>query len=158
MSLPNLIIRSAYDSDAQDLQRVFEAAVIIGCRAHYNELQLQAWISMAQQRRNWRDMVENDQVWVALCDGSMVGFIVLQDQGYIDMLFVHPEIQGRGIARQLYATAEQFALRRGDGRLHVQASISAQPFFTKQGFAVINDQLVQVFDQQLRNFVMEKYP
>ena len=44
--------------------------------------------------------------WIAEVDGQAVGFTDLTADGLLDMMFVHPQFQGRGIASRLLQEVE----------------------------------------------------
>ncbi|GAL15298.1 putative acetyltransferase [Vibrio astriarenae] len=51
---------------------------------------------------------------------------------------------------------EQQAKQRGISRLYSHVSITARPFYERMGFTVIKEQLIEVRQHHLKNFVMEK--
>ncbi len=85
-----------------------------------------------------------------------MGFSDLTGDGCLDMMFVHPEFQGRGVASRLLSRVELEALRLGFKRIHTEASRTARPFFERKGFRVIARQTVEKRGQSLENFRMEK--
>ena len=94
--------------------------------------------------------------WVAEIDGRIAGFTDLEPDGHVDMMYVHPDFKGRGVATALMATVEEAAAAQKLGRLYTEASITAKPFFEKKGFRVIAPQIVHVRGQDLVNYRMEK--
>ena len=85
-----------------------------------------------------------------------MGFSDLTGDGCLDMMFVHPEFQGLGIASLLLSRVEQQALKLGFKRIYTEASRTARPFFERKGFRVIARQTVEKRGQSLENFLMEK--
>ena len=94
--------------------------------------------------------------WVARLGGAVVGFTDLETDGHLDMMFVHPARQGRGIASQLLATVEAAARADSLARIFTEASITARPFFERRGFRLIAAQTVAIRGHALTNFRMEK--
>ena len=80
----------------------------------------------------------------------------LAESGYIDLAFIRPSSQGTGIFRKLYESIEKLAMQNGIRRLWVHASLMAQPAFTAMGFSITKKEVVQVGDQSLDRFEMEK--
>ena len=66
----------------------------------------------------------------------MVGFSDLTDDGVLDMLFVHPDAGGQGVARMLVEAVLGEARRRGLARVSTHASRTARPAFERLGFVV----------------------
>ena len=85
-----------------------------------------------------------------------MGFSDLTGDGCLDMMFVHPEFQGLGIASLLLSRVEEQALKLGFKRIYTEASRTARPFFERKGFRVIARQTVEKRGQSLENFLMEK--
>ncbi|TCM77095.1 putative acetyltransferase [Rhizobium sp. BK068] len=80
-----------------------------------------------------------------------VGFTDLVPDGYLDMMFVHPEYQGLGVASLLLDQVEQKARELGLDRIHTEASITARPFFERRGFRVLKGQQVEKRGETLSN-------
>ena len=64
---------------------------------------------------------------------------------------------GRGVGSRLYLAVEQVARKRGLGRIFTEASITARPFFERQGFRVVGEQAVVRRGVRPATFAMEKY-
>jgi putative acetyltransferase len=143
--------------DAADLDAVI--AVFLGAireiaARDYSPAEIDAW---AQADRNvWASRRLDRPTWVAVQDRAIVGFSDLEPDGHLDMMFVHPAWQGRGIASLLLSTIETSALTQGLPRLFTEASVTARPFFERRGFRVVTAQRVHVHGQVLTNYRMVK--
>jgi putative acetyltransferase len=122
----------------------------------YSQQQVMAWAPDQIDARQWTHRFDNKVVWVADLDGAPVGFVDVARDGLIDMLYVHADHQGRGIASQLLRTVEASARTRGLLRLFTEASITARPFFEHRGFRVIAPQRVMRWAQEFLNYRMDK--
>lgn len=73
---------------------------------------------------------------VAVQGERVVGFSDLTDDGVLDMLFVHPDVGGQGVARLLVGAVPAEARRRGVSRVVTHASRTARAAFERLGFVV----------------------
>lgn len=71
-------------------------------------------------------------------------------------LFVHKDFCHQGIATSLYKYLEAYARERGAKRLTSEVSITAKPFFEKQGFQVDEEQKRKANQMRLTNYKMSK--
>ena len=76
--------------------------------------------------------------------------------GYIDQLFVAPAAAGQGGGSALLQAIEARARELEIDRLHSHVSLTAQPLFTRHGFAIKAEQTVIVAGVELRNARMVK--
>ncbi|WP_318643721.1 GNAT family N-acetyltransferase [Bifidobacterium platyrrhinorum] len=83
-----------------------------------------------------------------------MGFIDVDDAGYIDMLFVDPAYGRMGVATSLLTRVGRFAAAHGIGRLTVHASITARPFFTRRGFRTIETRHPTIGTVSFVNYLM----
>ena len=105
----------------------------------------------------WKLKFESAEVVVAEVAAVIVGFCSWEASGYLDFLCVHHAHQRQGIAQSLYNTCERRMREIGLQRIYTQASVTAQPFFIRQGFTLVKHQLVHVRGVDLPNAVMEKF-
>lgn len=152
----DITIREYRDEDCATLIDLFRGSVRLVARRDYNERQILAWAPDDIDAELFARKRSAKPTWIAEIDGQIVGFTDLEPDGHIDMLFVHAEHQGQGVARTLLAHVENFAKCRGMHRLYTEASITARPVFERKGFKVIIEQTVIVRDVPLTNFRMEK--
>ena len=89
-------------------------------------------------------------------EGVIVGFGSVNDDGYMHTLFVHKDFQHQGVATSLYKHLEAYARERGAKRLTSEVSITAKPFFEKQGFQVDEEQKRKANQMCLTNYKMSK--
>lgn len=73
---------------------------------------------------------------VAEEDGRILGFTTLDGEppkGALGMMFVEPDIIGRGVGRRLFAHTMDEARRLGFTRLTIDADPNAEPFYRAMG-------------------------
>lgn len=140
------------------LQQVFKASVRGTCTGDYTSEQIDAWIEKADLQR-WRDLLDSSLQFFAaeyVPTGEVVGFTSVDCTGYLHSMFVHPAHQHRGVAGFLIRAAEEFAMKHKAVALDAEVSITARPFFEKQGFRMKCAQTVDVSGVEMDNFVMQK--
>jgi len=74
----------------------------------------------------------------------------------VDMLYVHPDFERRGVARALLEHLEKVARGFNYRRLYTEASITARPVFEALGFRVTVPQSVTLRGEAMTNYRMEK--
>ena len=149
-------IRPYRPADAAPLLAVFQDSVCRSAHEHYSSAQLAAWAPDQTDLRAWADRRASHPTWVAEAEGEAIGFIDLESDGHLDMLYVKAAFQGRGVASALLETVLSAARVQGLGRIFTEASLTAQPFFARHGFQVLGEQMVERHGQKLVNVRMEK--
>ena len=89
-------------------------------------------------------------------DGTLIGFAELENNDHIDMVYVAPEAARQGVATALLQALERHAREIGIGRLFVEASETALPFFTRMGFGTPRRRELERDGVKLHNYAMEK--
>lgn len=115
---------------------VFFHAVREGTSEFYTENQREAWAPRETPSSGTPDKLLDQWCWVARTDDRVVGFFSMRPDGLLDMAVVLPEVQGQGVADQLYDALLSRAEREGVAGLTVKASHLARRFFTKHGWQV----------------------
>lgn len=152
----SITLRACRPDDLPALTRLFRETIHAVNRRDYTAEQLAAWAPARTDLGRWRQKFAAETVVVAELDNQPVGFCSWTPDGYLDFLYVHRTHQRKGVATVLYAEAERVLRTKGLRRIHTQASITAQPFFARQGFKVVKHQTVRVRGVDLPNAVMEK--
>lgn len=146
----------AYDpGDAQATIDIFLRAIREVASKDYNPAQIAAW-ARVDEAEDWAQHRASRPTWLAMDGPAPIGFTDLKADGCMDMMFVAPDYQGRGVASLLLATVESAARKQGFQRIFTEASLTARPFFERKGFVVVAAQKVEKRGQTLANFLMEK--
>lgn len=74
---------------------------------------------------------------VVECGGRMVATGTLTGAGEIKRVYVHPDIQGRGLGRRIMAELERRGRQRGLARVFLHASLVARPFYEALGYRLL---------------------
>jgi putative acetyltransferase len=149
-------IRDYKHDDAVTIVRLFYDTIHSVNLRDYSTEQVQAWAPETPNPETWHNRMIAHHTLVAEQNGDLVGFAELEPEGHVDMLYCRSDILGRGVGRRLYAALEAKAIAMGFSRVSADVSITAQPFFTRCGFHVIQQQTVIRRGISLTNFKMEK--
>ncbi|WP_147110246.1 GNAT family N-acetyltransferase [Tateyamaria sp. syn59] len=149
-----LVLREMIAGEADALGRVMFRAIREGPSA-YTEAQRAAWCAAPHAGEAWARKLAAQDVVVAEAQGAPVGFVT-RVGAYVDLAFVLPEWQGRGVFSALCARTEHDARAAGLHRLRVHASLMAQPAFAARGFRLIRHETVERHGQTSDRAEMEK--
>ena len=147
-------IRDYDPGDLDGVIRVFVDAIRLVARKDYNPDQIAAW--SAVDRDEWARWRLTRPTFVAEVDGEIIGFSDLENDGHLDMMFVAPHQQRRGVSKALLARVERQARMLGLTFVYAEASKTARPFFESQGFAVTGPVTIEEGGQVFDLFAVEK--
>lgn len=149
-------LRPYRPGDCPALAALFYETVHTVNAAHYTPAQLDAWApACGPDLAAWDKSFRAHRTLVAELDGRLAGFGDLDPAaGYLDRLYVHKDLQGRGVATALCNALEEAAA----GPVVTHASVTARPFFARRGYRVLRAQQVERRGVTLANYVMEKAP
>lgn len=145
-------IRNYNSADCDEIAKLFYDTVHSVNAKDYSKEQLDAWATGHIVLENWNRAFFSNRTFVAEHDGKIIGFGDIDTKGYLDMLYVHKDFQGKGTATALCEKLEESA----DGKITTHASITAKAFFEKRGYKTVREQQVERNGILLTNFVMEK--
>jgi putative acetyltransferase len=149
-------LRLATRADLDAIIALFLDTVQSVNAADYSPTQIEAWSAAADGLDRWRRRIESQHFLLAESAGELVGFASVTPTGHLDVLFVHKDHERAGIASQLYTAIETWALSQGNTELTSDVSLTAKPFFLRQGFEVLAQQTVKIEGVSLTNFRMRK--
>ena len=149
--IQKITIRKYQETDCETISALFYDTIHAVNAKDYNEEQLYAWAKDVKQLQNRRSDLSQQNTLIAEINGITVGFGSITKSGCLDLLFVRKNFQGQGIA-----TALCDELEKGFSTVKTYASVTALPFFTKRGYAVIKEQEVKRFGIKLKNYEMQK--
>jgi putative acetyltransferase len=138
------------------LAEIFRASIEELTGEDYSTAQQEAWASAADDEEEFGNRLAGALTLVATVEGQPVGFASLKGGDAVDMLYVHPEAAGQGVATMLYGALEKLAQGRGATRLTTDASDTALPFFERRGFQAQRRNTVVRAGEWLANTTMEK--
>lgn len=133
------VIRPFRPEDAVATHGVFRRAVHEGTLSRYSAEERAAWLPDDTMPPGWGDWLERHFTVVADRSGDILGFMMLERDGYLNMAYVLPSEMGKGTADSLYAAVLTEARLIGLGRLTTLASRFAIGFFTRHGWRIAPD-------------------
>ncbi len=147
------MIRRYLPKDFKQVVELFCWSVREVARQDYSTEQIEAWAPALPDWKGWAERLQEDHVFVCDLDEKVIGFVKFDDTGYVDLLFVHPEFQRRGVAKGLM---EMVIDRSTASELTADVSITARPFFKSLGFVEVQSQDARRAGVKLRNFKMKR--
>lgn len=151
-----LVVRAFKPGDEASLMRVFRCAVHGIASRDYTPAQINAWAPADMDAEAWGEKIRSLHPFIAELDGDIAGYGDLQPSGYIDQFFVSGESPRRGVGTALMAKLHESAQRQGICVLTADVSLTAEPFFARNGFVVVERKLPIRRGVVLQNALMRK--
>ncbi len=142
--------------DLSEIQKMFVDTISTICKDDYSPEQIKVWTSSIENKQRWIDKLTSQYFIVAACENEIVGYASLENNDYLDFLYVHKDYQRQGIADRLYSEIEKEAIRRKATVLNSDVSETARRFFEKKGFKTIAPQTNIIKDIAIMNYKMTK--
>lgn len=156
-AFPKPALRPFLPADLAAVMAIFAESITELTGDDYSASQQEAWIVAAlDDEETFRKRLSAQLTLIATVGDAPVGFASLRDNTLIDMLYVHPQAVGHGVGMALIDALEKLATARGASKLTVDASDSAQLFFTHRGYVPERRNTVPVGDEWLGNTTMTK--
>lgn len=155
MSNSIITVRAYRADDLDSVIEIFLRAIRDTASANYDAEQIAAWARA--DRAAWAERRLSHPTWIADVDGRPAGFTDLENDGHLDMMYVHPQFGRQGVGTRLIRTAEDHARARGIVRLYSEVSLTARTLFERAGFVVVTPERVFRNDQWFDRFKMEKH-
>lgn len=141
--------------DFPQVRRVFKDAVLnIGVCA-YTEEQVRVWAAFADDPQFDEQLKEGVTI-VAEQQGEVVGFGQLHPLNHIALLYVDSRHANQRIGSALANRLERRAQDAGMKAVSVEASKIAKPFFEKQGYTVLEKEIIDRNGIEFERYLMHK--
>ena len=149
-----LLIRRHKQGEESALFDVYYSAVHLIASQDYTPEQIQAWAPADLDPILWKTTICNINPFVAELNGSIVGYADLQSNGYIDHFFVSGKHPRQGVGSQLMTHLLKEARATSVQELTSDVSRTAQPFYERFGFTVVEQRFPIVRGVILPNALM----
>jgi putative acetyltransferase len=150
------MVREYRPSDLESVVLLFQRSVREVAYRDYLPAQVSVWAPESPDLESWARRLGTGGVFICERDGRIVGFARVDDRGYVDLLYVHPDVQRQGVGRELFDRVISWAMSQAIRYLNAEVSITARPFFESMGFRVIRHQVIKRGGVSLRNFRMDR--
>lgn len=151
-----ILIRDYERGDCSAITVLFYETVHSVNSKDYSGEQIRAWATEVPDAGAWHSRMVRRCTLVAEEDGHVIAFAELERDGHLDMLYCRKDAIGRGVGWHLYQAVEKRATVLGLKRIFAEASITARPFFERQGFILRRQRTVTRGGVEMTNFAMEK--
>ncbi|HDN27990.1 MAG TPA: GNAT family N-acetyltransferase [Thioploca sp.] len=149
-------IRDYKPSDIEEISSLYYNTVHLVNAKDYSESQINAWAPSIYEKSFWARHFKKYRVFVAETDGMIIGFAEFELTGHIDCFYVHHNWQRKGIGTSLIKRIEVAAQNKHVEQLFADVSITAKPFFKRQGFTAVREQMIMYRSQNFEQFYMVK--
>ncbi len=150
-----MILRRANIGDLEVIQNLFVETIKSTCTSDYSQEQIDVWTSSIENSKKWIHKIKTQYFIVAQIEDEIVGFGALKNQNYVDLLYVHKDHLRKGIAKQILNKLKNKAHERGHQSVSSDVSITARPFFEKNGFNVVKENEFELKGVLISNFLMK---
>ena len=143
-------------NDLEKITHLFRDTIQNVASKDYSAQEITSWSEGAKNTDNWLKRIDTHYYLLVNINNRLAGMASLDKTGYLDVIYVHPEHQGEGIASDLLHKMEERARQDGHDYITSDVSITAKPFFLKKGYVVVQPQLVLCRGVVLRNYHVQK--
>ena len=150
-------IRKAEITDLEKITHLFRETVLHINSKDYSQSQVEIWSSGADNTEKWKQRIEQQYFILAQMENQIVGFASISPDGYLDVFYVHKDFQKQGVAKALLKEIEKQAKIQKNKEITSEISITALPFFEKNGFKVVKEQRKELKGTIFINYLMVKY-
>jgi putative acetyltransferase len=130
-------IRRFRTGDESALFQVFLSAVRVIASRDYTAAQIEAWAQADRAPEVWASRMRELRPFIAEAEGEIAGYADIQPNGYIDHFFVSGAYPRQGIGTLLMSRIHDEAELLGISELTADVSKTAEPFFLRHGFQVV---------------------
>lgn len=150
--MTNVTYSLANLSNIEEITSLFRDTIQTVNTKDYSPQEIEAWSKGADNIDNWVRRIDEHYFLLVRIQNILVGMASIDDNGYLDVIYIHHKHQGLGIAKSLLAKMIERAKSLGLTKITSDVSITAKPFFLYKGFEIVNPQLILCRGVVLRNY------
>lgn len=154
MSETPIIIREFRIGDEMALHSVFLSAIHDIASKDYTPKQIQAWAPASLNHEIWTKRIRSINPFVAEFQDKIVAYADVQPDGYIDHFFVSSSVARTGVGTMLMNHIQATARNQGIDVLTSKVSRTAQPFFARFGFVIVEQRVPIIRGVAIPNALM----
>ncbi|RTL58889.1 MAG: GNAT family N-acetyltransferase [Sphingobacteriales bacterium] len=148
-------IRKATIEDIPSITQLFKETIETINSKDYNEEQVKVWSAGYAYTDRWVKRLYTQYFIVAIVDEVIAGIGSIDPDGYLDIMYVHKDYQGRGVASALIDELLTNAVSNNVAAVTSDVSITAKPFFERNGFITEARQEIMINNVYLTNYKMK---
>lgn len=149
-------VRRYLPGEEPSLQEIYSESTRRLNSRDYTPQQIERWVAKHADLPEWVERLKKTNPFVAVIKSRPVAFGELEGDGHIDFFYCHPDYQGQGAGSELLRTITAEALQLGLKSLHAEVSVTAEPFFTKKGFQVLEERNPIICGAPAKQYIMRK--
>lgn len=149
-------IRKYKNDDNLEIYNLFYDTVHSVNLKDYNEEQINVWAKKNIDLNQWCEKFQYSYTLIAEENGLIVGFANIENDGYLNMLYVHKDYQHKGIASRLLNELEEYSTKQNINQIITYSSKTAEPFFSNKGYEITENNIVVRNKVELENYLMKK--
>lgn len=134
---------------------LFRCVHEVNCR-DYSARQTRAWAPAKRDMTGWQRRLFRSRPLVLEREANILAFAEMDEVGRLGCFYVDPDWHGLGVGYTLMHQLVALAHKRDIPFLQAEVSITARPFFERQGFIQQHPQQVEREGVVLTNYVMTR--
>ena len=150
-------IRKLLDDEYEEVIKLIYQSVHHICKSDYTEKELSAWAPDNFDRVKFQRALNGCYNTVMIDKNDIVGFLSMEQDGYLNRLYTHKDHTGKGVATFLLEDAQEWAKNNGITEIRLDSSKTAENFYLKRGFSECGISVLTHNGVVFKNKTMHKF-
>lgn len=152
----NIRIRRAVESDSTEIGDMYFDTVNAINSKDYPKEKIDVWAASGKRYDMWKKKISGQYFLVAESGNVIIGISSVDLTGYLDFMYVHKDYQRMGIAQTLLNEIEKKAREQLNPEIWAYVSITADPFFKKNGYVFAGEKIITVQGIEFTDRILKK--